>query len=214
MGGFSSISPGDKFKLTARWINAINRVLNAQGDVGDGVTFAAPNANKVQVYNAGSSALVAGAAVEFVTSGAQVIGGMIPCSALSDTARRFGVLTNYLAPQQGGGCVIAGPVSISSITGSGAMYVLPVTGSGAIVSGAQVWSRAPVGVPLLGGTSSGGVVMLGEAGAIRLGAVVTMPTGGAGEGAIRIATPTVSGGVILTSGASIPVVMPYLDGAN
>lgn len=49
---------------------------------------------------------------------------------------------------------------------------------------------------------------------IRLGAVVTMPTGGAGVGAVYLATPTVSGGIIVDSGASISVIMPYLDGAN
>ena len=57
-------------------------------------------------------------------------------------------------------------------------------------------------------------MILGSDTTIRLGAVVTMPTGGAGAGAVQIATPTVSGGVILASGASIPVYMPYLDGEN
>ena len=214
MAGFGSVSPGDKWRPSAKWLNAINRLLNAQGGVVQGMTSATNAANKVQVYNAGSSALVAGAAVELVTSGAQMIGGMIPCSALSNVNLRWGVLANHLDPQKGGGCVIAGPVSVSSITGSGAMYVLPVVGSGAIVSGAQVWSRTPVGVPLLGGTASGGVVLLGSETEIRFAAVATMPTGGTGAGTVRLAMPTISGGVIVDSSTSLPMVMPYIDGAN
>lgn len=49
---------------------------------------------------------------------------------------------------------------------------------------------------------------------VTFGVVVIMPTGGVGEGAVQNATPTTSGGAILASGASIPVVMLYLDGAN
>jgi len=51
-------------------------------------------------------------------------------------------------------------------------------------------------------------------GDVALASVVTMPTGGVGEGSVRLVTVTASGGLIPSSGASISVIMPYLDGIN
>ena len=213
---FGAISPGDKFRPSARWLNSVNQLVNErEGRTGEAEAPPAhASCTAVQVYNAGSSALVIGQAVEFVSSGAEMSGEMIPCSALSDASRRFGLLTNALDPNDGGGCVVAGPVKIDRIIGSGAEFVLPVTGSGAVVSGAQVWSRTPVGLPLLFGTSSGGVVLLERDTEVRLATVSIMPTGGTGAGAVRPAMPAVSGGVIVDSGTSLPMAMPYIDGAN
>lgn len=167
MNGGNTLSPGDTWRPTASWINAVNRMLVLfGGNTGDGTT--APPVGMVrnlQVYNAGSSALAAGQAVNFVSSGAEIIGGLVPCSALSDTNARWGVLTTYLEPRQAGGCVVNGPVKIDRIIGSGGDCAIPVSGGGAIVSGAQVWSRGASGVPLLAGTASGGVVVLEAAAA-------------------------------------------------
>ena len=90
--------------------------------------------------------------------------------------------------------------------------VLPYLRSARIVAGPGVRvSQRPAGTVIEVVTAAG---LPPSTTNLTLAAVVTQPTGGAGAGAVQIATPTVSGGVILTSGASIPVVMPYLDGAN
>ena len=52
------------------------------------------------------------------------------------------------------------------------------------------------------------------AGAVRLAVVTTSPTGGVGVGTVQLATVTASGGIVVSSGASISVTMPYLDGLN
>lgn len=199
-----SYSPGDRWKPTAAWLNAVNRMLSAfVGRTGGGGMYSAPpnGAQKLQVYNPGSSALVAGQAVQF-TSGA-FVDGMIPCTALSSTDARWGVLTTYLAPGQGGGCIIGGPVKVDRITGSSGECAYPVTGSGAVVSGAQVWSRGAAGVPLFGGTSSGGVVVLGNSESINIGAVITAPAGGFGAGVANSIAPNSDGTYEIVSGATI-----------
>ena len=217
MNGGNTLSPGDTWRPTASWINAVNRMLVLfGGKIGDGITTAQTGiVRNLQVYNAGSSALAAGQAVNFVSSGAEIIGGLVPCSALSDTNARWGVLTTYLEPKQAGGCVVNGPVKIDRIIGSDGDCAIPVSGGSAIVSGAQVWSRGASGVPLLAGTASGGVVVLGFGGpGAYFAKVVTMPVGGVGEGAVAPVTVAASGGVIVQSGATISVRMPYLDGIN
>ena len=216
MGYYPDLSPGDPLDLSARRANDLSHLLNAMnGFGGKSKTVSAPGAVRVPVYNAGSSALLAGQAVGFVSSGVVMVDGLVPCSALSsETTGRWGVLTGHLDPGQGGGCLIAGAVTISRIIGSGGECAAPLTGNGAIVSGAQVWSRGTTGVPLLFAGSGGGVALLGGGGVgAFVAVVVTSPTGGIGEGAIHSATLTASGGVV-HSGASISVRMPYLDGLN
>lgn len=91
--------------------------------------------------------------------------------------------------------------------------VLPYLRSQKLVAGHGVRiSQRPTGTVIEAVDAGGRGVS--QTGGVMLAAVVTMPTGGVGAGAVQLATPTASGGVILASGASIPVVMPYIDGAN
>ena len=220
MGFYPDVSPGDRVRHSAKRENDISHLLNCMNGFGGGKNVLHTDRLTVQVYNAGSSVLPYGAAVNFVSSGAAMAGNAIPCSAATDTALRWGVLTTRLEPRQGGTCVVAGPVSVTYLEGSGGECAAPKISSGAAVysSGAQVYSRGGDGAPIIYAGASGGVILLGAGGGngagVELAAVVTMPTPPLDNGAVAPVGIGSGGAVTITSGANIPAVFPFLDGYN
>ena len=92
--------------------------------------------------------------------------------------------------------------------------VLPYLRGAQLVAGPGIRiDRRPAGT-LIRVVSSGGAGTGGGGTGVTLAAVVTMPTSGGGVGTVSPVTVGSGGEITPTSGASIPVVFPDLDGYN
>lgn len=214
MGFYPDVSPGDRVRLSAKRENDISHLLNRMNGFGGGKAIPRSEVLEVQVYNAGSSVLGYGAAVNFVSSGAVMAGDMIPCSAVSDPSARWGILTTRLEPRQGGTCIVAGPVRVTYLEGSGGECAAPKVSSGAAVysSGAQVYSRGGDGAPIIYAGASGGVILLGGGGGgnLSLAVPVTPPAGGYGDSEYEPVTLNSDGTYTITSGGSVAAITPFI----
>lgn len=153
MAFFPDVSKGDAFAPSAMLSNNVRRLVNSlNGFQSRGILGAGSGIVRIQVYNAGSSEIPAGTAVNFSESGS-ICGDAVPCEPLKDEAKPWGVTVLKLAAKEMGDCVISGPAQVS-LTGSGD-YAQPST------STPSTFTRGATGAPVIFASGGKGMILLG-----------------------------------------------------
>lgn len=153
MAFFPDVSKGDAFAPSAMLSNNVRRLVNSiNGFQSRGILGAGSGIVRIQVYNAGSSEIAAGTAVNFSESGS-LCGDAVPCELLKDTAKPWGVTVLKLAAKEMGDCVLSGPANVA-LSGSGD-YAQPSTSSPA------TFTRGATGAPVIFASGGKGVILLG-----------------------------------------------------
>ncbi len=153
MAFFPDVTKGQAFTPSALLSNNVRHIVNSlNGFQNGGHASANSGIVRIQVYNAGSSEIAAGCAVNFKSDSA-LCGDVIPCEPLKDVAKPWGVVVLKLAAKELGDCIISGPATVN-VSGTGD-YAQPSP------STPTTFTRGATGAPVLFSSGSKAVINLG-----------------------------------------------------
>lgn len=152
MARYPMVVKGQKFVPNLHLENDLRRMVNATkrtGGKGTAKTFTI----RIPVYNAGTTVIASGTAVN-ITGSPAYRHSSSPCLPFYDDKLPWGVLANSIDPQECGSCIISGPANVQ-ISGSNGDYVQPNK------SNPEVFIVAQSGVPIVTKTGEYSVINLG-----------------------------------------------------
>ena len=157
MPSWPDVVPGGEIEHHALLENQLRHMVNSVNGFMGGIQRATSGGVvRVQIWNAGTEAFVAGQPVAF-DSTKELCGDALPAIPVSDPEKPWGVCVNRLEPLAMGDCIVAGPAKVTLAGGSGD-YAKP-SGTGFVCGNegnALVLYRGTSSVILLGGTGGGG----------------------------------------------------------
>lgn len=199
MPSWPDVVPGGEIEHHALLENQLRRMVNSVNGFMGGIQRATSGGVvRVQIWNAGIEAFVAGQPVAFDNT-KDICGEALPAVPVTDPSKPWGVCVNLLEPMAMGDCIVAGPAKVT-LTGDSGDYAKPegtvfVRGTGtARVLHCDAEGKAVI---LLGGTGGGG----------SLGVISMRPSGGSGPATWKMVTLNADGSWTAT-GDDIAVIIP------
>ncbi len=126
MAYFPDVHKGDTFVPDALLSNNLRHIVNAMNGHSGGITKGIfPNEIKIQVYNNTGEILPAGTAVNFDETG-EFYEDAVPCKKFTVTDKNWGILTEEIAPEAIGSCIVSGRAKVT-LSGGAGNYAVPDT---------------------------------------------------------------------------------------